>query len=269
MLWQFTGTILGSVLAARSWGERAEECGRADLCVVPGKRSVRRRRRAHLARTASGGVPAGGGKTQTFAYKTGKRLLDLALGATCLLAAAPLLGALALGIALTLGRPVFFSQQRVGRGGRPFRLYKFRTLDPRPLARSEVEWSAPASHRFAALLRHTGLDEMPQLINVLRGEMSLVGPRPERPHFAKQFQKRLPGYAMRHRLHAGITGWAQVHGLRGDTSIARRLEHDLYYLTHWSLRLDLWILLMTLSGFVVNLWTFARGGSPAAARRAG
>jgi lipopolysaccharide/colanic/teichoic acid biosynthesis glycosyltransferase len=147
----------------------------------------------------------------------------------------------------------------VGRGGRLFRLYKFRTLEPRPLARSEVEWSAPAAHPLAALLRQTGLDELPQLVNVLRGEMSLVGPRPERPHFVKQFQKRLPDYAARHRLQAGITGWAQVHGFRGDTSIARRLEYDLFYLNHWSLRFDLWILLLTLGACAVNLWAFARG----------
>ena len=189
----------------------------------------------------------------------GKRLVDVVVGAAWLLVAAPLMGLIAIGVAVTLGRPIFFSQQRVGRGGRLFRLYKFRTLEDRPLERSEVEWSAPAAHPFAALLRQTGLDELPQLINVLRGEMSLVGPRPERPHFVRQFERRLPGYAARHSLPAGITGWAQVNGFRGDTSIARRLEYDLFYLKHGSLRFDLWILLLTVGGFAAHVWTFVRG----------
>jgi lipopolysaccharide/colanic/teichoic acid biosynthesis glycosyltransferase len=259
MLWQFTATVLGSILAARNWGEQAEQRGRAGLGLVHGKRPARRRKRSRRERTALRAVPADRRQTPAFAYANGKRLLDLGLGAACLLAAAPLMGVIALGIGVTLGRPIFFSQQRVGRGGRLFRLYKFRTLDQRPLERSEVEWSAPASHPFAALLRHTGLDELPQLINVLRGEMSLVGPRPERPHFVTEFRERLPRYAARHRLQPGITGWAQVHGFRGDTSIARRLEHDLYYLRHGSQRLDLWILLLTLGGLAASLWRFVRG----------
>jgi lipopolysaccharide/colanic/teichoic acid biosynthesis glycosyltransferase len=259
MLWQFTATVLGSVLAARHWNEQAEQRGRADLHLAPRNRPARRRKRSRRAREEPRVVPAARRQTQTFAFATGKRLLDLTLSGACLLAAAPLLGLIALGIGQTLGRPIFFSQQRVGRGGRIFRLYKFRTLDQRPLERSDIEWSAPASHPFAALLRHTGLDELPQLINVLRGEMSLVGPRPERPHFVSEFQRRLPGYAGRHRLQPGITGWAQVHGLRGDTSIARRLEHDLFYLRRASLRLDLWILLLTLGGLAASLWRFARG----------
>jgi lipopolysaccharide/colanic/teichoic acid biosynthesis glycosyltransferase len=177
MLWQFTATILGGIVAARNWGERAEQRGRADLDLAPRNHPARRRKRSRRARAALRVVPADRQRAQTFGDSTGKRLLDVTLGAACLLAAGPLLGVLALGIALTLGRPIFFSQQRVGRGGRLFRLYKFRTLDRRPLERSEVEWSAPPSHPFAALLRHTGLDELPQLIHVLRGEMSLVGPR--------------------------------------------------------------------------------------------
>jgi lipopolysaccharide/colanic/teichoic acid biosynthesis glycosyltransferase len=258
MLSQITGTILGSVLAARPWGETSEHRRRVELRLVPTKRGRRRRRRARRSRQALAVVAARGQPAQSLAYRIGKRLLDVTLGAAWLLAAAPLLAAIAAGVVVTLGRPIFFSQQRVGRGGRLFRLYKFRTLDERPLARSDVEWSAPAAYPFAALLRETGLDELPQLVNVLRGEMSLVGPRPERPHFVKQFATRLPGYAARHSLPPGITGWAQVHGFRGDTSIARRLECDLFYLKHGSLRLDLWILLLTLGGFAAQLWTFVR-----------
>jgi lipopolysaccharide/colanic/teichoic acid biosynthesis glycosyltransferase len=260
MLWQITATLFGTVLAARSWGQRPEDRERADLRVVAEKRAARRQHTpSRRSRAALQPVPAASRKTQTFSYAACKRALDLVLGAAFLLAAAPLMGVIALGVGLTLGRPFLFSQQRVGRRGRLFRLYKFRTLAKRSLARSEVEWSAPAPHPLAALLRHTGLDELPQLINVLRGEMSLVGPRPERPHFVKQFQKGLPNYAARHCLQPGITGWAQVHGYRGDTSIARRLEHDLFYLNHWSLGFDLWILLLTLGGLAANLWSFVRG----------
>jgi lipopolysaccharide/colanic/teichoic acid biosynthesis glycosyltransferase len=255
IFWQFACSILGGVVATRSWGLRAGERGPAALRVARERRPARRSR-SRRARVA----PAGRQKTPALARPAGKRIVDLVLGVACLVAALPLMAAIALGIAVTLGRPILFSQQRVGRGGRPFRLYKFRTLDRRPLARSEVEWCAPAAHPFALLLRQTGLDELPQLINVLRGEMSLVGPRPERPHFVKQFQNRFPGYATRHCLRPGITGWAQVNGFRGDTSIARRLEHDLHYLSHGSLGFDLWILLLTLGGFAANVWAFARGG---------
>jgi lipopolysaccharide/colanic/teichoic acid biosynthesis glycosyltransferase len=253
MLWLFACTVLGGAFAVRS----REHTGRElSFSVLEGTRQQRRHRLRRTRKLKV--VPAGRQRTQGFAYTACKRLLDLGLGAVFIVASVPLLAAITLGIALTLGRPIFFSQQRVGRGGRLFRLHKFRTLEPRPLARSEVEWSAPAAHWFALLLRTTGLDELPQLLNVLRGEMSLVGPRPERPHFVKQFQKRFPDYAARHHLQAGITGWAQVHGFRGDTSIARRLEHDLFYLNHWSLGLDLRILLLTLGGFAANLCTAVR-----------
>lgn len=256
MLWLFTCSVVSGAFTARC---REQGAGRRQpsLSIVEGKRQ-RERRRWRKARKLSV-VPLRRQRTQGFAYATCKRLFDLSLSAVLLIAGAPLLVAIAAGIALTLGRPIFFSQQRVGRGGRLFRLHKFRTLEPRPFARSEVEWSAPAGHWFAALLRGTGLDELPQLLNVLCGEMSLVGPRPERPYFVRQFQKQLPHYAARHHLQPGITGWAQVHGFRGDTSIERRLEHDLFYLNHWSLGLDLRILLLTLSGFAVNLWAVVRG----------
>jgi lipopolysaccharide/colanic/teichoic acid biosynthesis glycosyltransferase len=255
ILWQFACSILGGVVATRSWGLRAEGRGQAGLREVREKRRARRpsSRRAR-------GAPASPYRTQAVAHPTGKRIVDVALGVICLIAALPLIAAIALGIAVTLGRPILFSQQRVGRGGRLFRLYKFRTLDRRPLARSDIEWCAPAAHPFALLLRQTGLDELPQLINVLRGEMSLVGPRPERPHFVQQFRNRFPGYTSRHCLPPGITGWAQVNRFRGDTSIARRLEHDLHYLNHWSLGFDLWILLLTLGGIAANIRAFARGG---------
>ena len=152
---------------------------------------------------------------------------------------------------------MLIAQERVGRGGTRFRLFKFRTLSHDALRRSDHEWSATPPTRPAAFLRATGLDELPQLFNVLRGDMSLVGPRPERPHFVERFQDELPFYSTRHRLQVGITGWAQVNHLRGDTSIRRRLEYDLYYLNYWSLGFDLRILAMTVAGFGRALWSFA------------
>lgn len=187
-----------------------------------------------------------------------KRIVDIVVGSALLLLFLPAVGVIALGIASTLGRPVLFSQRRVGRSGRLFRLLKFRTLDARPLDRSEIEWSALASHPFAVWLRRTGLDELPQLIHVVRGEMSLVGPRPERPHFVKKFKRQFPAYAARLRARPGITGWAQVNGYRGDTSIAGRLDCDLHYLRHSSPLFDLRILLRTLSVLFTNLREGAR-----------
>jgi lipopolysaccharide/colanic/teichoic acid biosynthesis glycosyltransferase len=145
----------------------------------------------------------------------------------------------------------------VGRLGRRFRLYKFRTLPVATLADAGYRWVAPPTDAWGRFLRSTGLDELPQFFNVLRGEMSLVGPRPERPHFVEQFRRQLPFYSTRHRFQVGITGWAQVNGWRGDTSIPRRVEHDLYYLRHWSLALDFRILWMTLSDFFRRLWVAA------------
>jgi len=154
---------------------------------------------------------------------------------------------IALLIRLTSEGPVFYRQRRVGMDQRQFDILKFRTM------RLDAEgdgprWSVPGDERCTSLgrwLRKTSLDELPQLINVLKGEMSLVGPRPERPCFVKQFSETHRRYMLRHKVKAGMTGLAQVNGLRGDSSLRRRLVHDLYYVRHWSLLLDLWILLKT------------------------
>ena len=201
-----------------------------------------------------------------FDYIFSKRLLDLAVSILSLLLLSPLLAAIALLIWIRSGRPVLLAQERVGRGGRRFSLYKFRTLPVSSLADGDRRWTAPPTDRWGRLLRSTGLDELPQLINVLRGEMSLVGPRPERPHFVEQFRRQLPFYSTRHRLQVGITGWAQVNGWRGDTSITQRVEHDLYYLRHWSLALDFRILWMTLADFFHRLRAPAATGGAANAR---
>ncbi len=184
-----------------------------------------------------------------FPYKFWKRLVDLTVSAAGLLVFAPVMLAIGIIIRLRSGRPVLLAQERIGAGGRRFLLYKFRSLPVASLARSDRQWTAAPADRWGCFLRETGFDELPQLWNVLRGDMSLVGPRPERPYFVAQFLRELPFYSERHYLAAGITGWAQVHGWRGDTSIARRVEHDLYYLRHWSLGLDFRILWMTLKDF--------------------
>ena len=203
-------------------------------------------------------IPTDRRSGETFDYLVSKRVVDLGLAGVAAVLLAPVMLLTSLLIWIKLGRPIVLSQERVGRGGGHFRCFKFRTLGREALERSNYEWSVAPSTRLAAFLRATGLDELPQLFNVLRGDMSLVGPRPERPHFVKRFQGELPFYSTRHRLQVGITGWAQVNDLRGDTSIPRRVEYDLYYLNHWSLGFDLRILAMTLAGFTRSIWSFAR-----------
>jgi exopolysaccharide biosynthesis polyprenyl glycosylphosphotransferase len=179
-----------------------------------------------------------------------KRLLDIVLSALALLLLVPLLAVLALAVRLEGGPGILFRQTRVGMDGRPFELLKLRSLRPVDDAESEVRWSIADDARLGPVgrfLRASSLDELPQLWNILRGDMSLVGPRPERPHFVQDFSSSLPRYIARHRVPAGLTGWAQVHGLRGDTSITERARFDNYYIENWSLALDLRILLMTMT----------------------
>jgi exopolysaccharide biosynthesis polyprenyl glycosylphosphotransferase len=167
-----------------------------------------------------------------------------------LLLLSPLWIVIALLIRLTSRGPVLFSQERVGLDGRRFVMYKFRSMK----SGSEHFDNAaglgirhdPRRTRIGAILRKTSLDELPQLLNVLRGDMSLVGPRPERMHYVQQFSERVPRYLDRHRVKTGMTGWAQVNGLRGDTSINERIKYDLYYIENWSLTFDIKILLRTL-----------------------
>ncbi|MCH6161928.1 exopolysaccharide biosynthesis polyprenyl glycosylphosphotransferase [Streptomyces marispadix] len=181
-----------------------------------------------------------------------KRLLDLALVVPALVVAAPLLALCALAVRLSDGPGVIFRQERVGLGGGPFTLLKFRTLRPADEKESATLWSVAGDERMSAvgrLLRRTSLDELPQLWNVLRGDMSLVGPRPERPYFVQQFSEELPGYAERHRSPVGITGLAQVHGLRGNTSIEDRARFDNHYIETWSLWQDVRIMFRTVTSF--------------------
>ena len=178
-----------------------------------------------------------------------KRACDLGLGAVALAVAAPVMAVIAGGIALTSGRPILYRQERMGLDGRRFKMLKFRTMALDAEASSGPRWATPDDPRRTLLggfLRGWSLDELPQLFNVLRGDMSLVGPRPERPSFVEDFRRRVPGYMLRHKVKAGITGWAQINGWRGNTSIEKRIEYDLYYIERWSLRFDLSIMLQTL-----------------------
>jgi len=178
-----------------------------------------------------------------------KRTFDL-LGSTLLLIVlSPFLLAIGLLVKLTSRGPVFYSQVRVGADGRVFRIHKFRSMEVNAEAGTGAVWAKPGDARVTPLgrfLRKSNLDEFPQLWNVFRGEMSLVGPRPERPVFVEQFRKEVPKYMLRHQMKSGMTGWAQVNGWRGDTSIEERVKHDLYYIGHWSHGLDLKIMALTL-----------------------
>jgi len=151
-------------------------------------------------------------------------------------------------IKLTSKGPVFYKQTRVGMDQKEFKMLKFRTMTIDAEQENGPQWTEendPRRTSLGRLLRRMSLDEVPQLINVLKGEMSLTGPRPERPHFVKQFSEEYKKYMLRHKLKAGMTGWAQIHGFRGDTSLRKRLVYDLYYVRNWSFGLDLWILLCT------------------------
>jgi putative colanic acid biosynthesis UDP-glucose lipid carrier transferase len=183
-----------------------------------------------------------------------KRVLDMAFAATALAFLSPILGAIALAVKLSSRGPIFYRQERMSLNGETFGMLKFRSMPVDAERTTGAVWAKPGEQRatpVGAFLRRTSLDELPQFINVLRGDMSVVGPRPERPVFIEQFRHEVPGYMLRHKMKAGITGWAQIHGWRGDTSIHKRIEYDLYYIQNWSLRLDLKIMAMTvIKGFV-------------------
>jgi len=186
---------------------------------------------------------------ETGPYLFQKRIFDIACSLLIISLTWPLLLLIALAIKVESPGPVFFTQDRVGLNGRIFRMLKFRTM--KALAPGEPEWGwttpgDPRRTRIGTLLRRSNLDELPQFFNVLWGHMSIVGPRPEMPHFVERHLERVEQYNSRHFFKVGITGWAQVNGWRGDTSIAKRVEYDLYYLRNWSLTFDLQIMTLTL-----------------------
>ena len=182
-----------------------------------------------------------------------RRTFDLAISTICLIILSPILLLIALGVKLSSPGPGLFRQTRVGYQRKEFRILKFRSMKQND--EEDTAWSKDEDDRrtrFGSFLRKTSLDELPQLINILKGDMSLIGPRPELPFFVEQFKKEIPFYMVKHQVKPGMTGWAQVNGYRGDTSIKKRIELDLWYIDNWSVWLDLRIIFRTLFGGMIN-----------------
>jgi Undecaprenyl-phosphate glucose phosphotransferase len=177
-----------------------------------------------------------------------KRVMDIVLSSLAIVALAPLMGLIAVLVKVTSPGPVLYRQERCGLNGRSFDMLKFRSMKVNAEAQTGEVWAQqndPRRTRLGTFLRATNLDELPQFFNVLMGDMSLVGPRPERPVFVKKFSKSIPNYMARHAVKAGITGWAQVNGWRGNSSLRKRVQFDLYYITHWNPLFDVRILFLT------------------------
>ena len=182
-----------------------------------------------------------------------KRAMDIAISLCLILLFSPVMLAVAIGVKLSSPGPVLFSQERIGKNKKPFRMLKFRSM--RVTGTEDTGWSTnsdPRKTRFGSFIRKFSLDELPQFFNVLRGDMSIVGPRPEVPYHVRHFKEEIPLYLLRQQVRPGITGWAQVNGLRGDTSIEERVQYDLWYIENWSIWLDLKIMLRTALGGMVN-----------------
>ena len=183
-----------------------------------------------------------------------KRLIDILGGLFAVTLFSPVMLVVAVSVKLSSRGPVIFSQERVGLHNRPFKMYKFRSMEVQRPSEEKDAWTTKNDPRVTAVgkfIRKTSIDELPQLFNIIKGDMSLVGPRPERPHFVEKFREEIPRYMVKHQVRPGLTGWAQVNGYRGDTSITKRIEHDLYYIENWSLGLDFKIIFLTFfKGFV-------------------
>ncbi len=181
--------------------------------------------------------------------RTKKRIFDFLIALFALTMALPFMIIIAVIIKLESSGPIFYKQKRVGYDGKEFEIIKFRSMKQNAEAETGAVWAKKEdsrSTRLGKILRKTSIDEIPQLINVIKGEMSLIGPRPERPEFIEKFKSKIPAYMLRHKMKAGMTGWAQVHGLRGNTSLEKRIEYDIYYIEHWSVLLDVKIIFLTI-----------------------
>lgn len=183
-----------------------------------------------------------------------KRVMDIVGSICCIVLFSPLMILTAILIKATSKGPLIFKQERVGLHNRPFQMYKFRSMEVQTKKEESKGWTVkndPRVTRIGKIIRKTSIDELPQIFNVLKGDMSLVGPRPERPFFVEKFKEEIPRYMIKHQVRPGITGWAQVNGYRGDTSIRKRIEHDLYYIENWTLGMDIKILFLTVfKGFI-------------------
>ena len=180
--------------------------------------------------------------------KAVKRILDMICAIGGLIVFSPLMIVTAIIIKLTSPGPIIFKQERVGLNRKRFQMYKFRSMKVQTEDDEKYGWTTendPRKTKFGSFIRHTSIDELPQLFNIIKGDMSLIGPRPERPQFVDKFREEIPKYMIKHHVRPGMTGWAQVHGWRGDTSIVRRIEYDLYYVENWTLELDFKIFILT------------------------
>ncbi len=188
------------------------------------------------------------------ANKVMKRAVDMFGAIVGIILFSPLMLLTALLIKITSPGPLIYCQERVGLHNRNFKMYKFRSMEVQPPSAEKSRWTTPGDSRVTPVgrfIRRTSLDEVPQFFNVLKGDMSLVGPRPERPFFVEKFKEEIPRYMIKHQVRPGMTGWAQVNGYRGDTSITKRIEHDLYYIENWTMGLDFRILFLTFfKGFI-------------------
>ena len=183
-----------------------------------------------------------------------KRLMDIVGSVFGIIVASPLMLLVCLLIKLTSPGPLIYKQERVGLHNKTFWMYKFRSMEVQPESEEKKAWTTKNDPRVTGigkLMRRTSIDELPQLFNILKGDMSLVGPRPERPFFVEKFREEIPRYMVKHQVRPGLTGWAQVNGYRGDTSIRKRIEYDLYYIENWTIGLDIKIMFLTIfKGFV-------------------
>jgi exopolysaccharide biosynthesis polyprenyl glycosylphosphotransferase len=233
---------------------RTKVCQRADLLIVP---------RMHHFHTQTGmadhigSIPVMRIRTPNLRGPSRliKRMFDIAIAVTAAVMVMPLMVAAAIAVRIEGGPGILFRQTRIGHNGKQFEVLKFRSLKPADKSESETNWSVAADPRLGPIgkfLRRTSIDELPQLWNIIRGDMTLVGPRPERPYFVEQFSLQFDRYTHRHRVQAGLTGLAQVSGLRGNTSIADRARYDNFYIENWSLWLDMKIILRTFTEVVFH-----------------
>lgn len=191
--------------------------------------------------------------TNTLNWVT-KRFVDIVGSAAGLVLISPIMLLTALAVKLSSPGPIIFKQERIGLHNKPFWMYKFRTMEIQKESAEKRAWTVkddPRVTKIGKFLRRTSLDEFPQLYNILRGDMSLVGPRPERPLFVEKFREEIPRYMIKHQVRPGLTGWAQINGYRGDTSIRKRIDYDIFYIENWTMGLDIKILFLTIfKGFI-------------------
>ncbi len=183
-----------------------------------------------------------------------KRIVDILVAMIGLVVASPVMLVSAIAVGCTSRGPVIFKQERIGLHNKPFRMYKFRTMEVQKPSAEQKGWTTkndPRVTKVGKFLRRTSIDELPQLFNILMGDMSVVGPRPERPQFVEQFKEEIPRYMVKHQVRPGLTGWAQINGYRGDTSIKRRIEFDIFYIENWTISFDIKIMFLTIfRGFI-------------------